>query len=247
MQTALSGKVALITGGSRGIGAAIVKRLASEGAAVAFTYASAVQKAEELVKEVEAAGGRALALRADSSDPDSVKGAVLDTVKAFGGINILVNNAGLLEVKPYDQFTIEEFDHIMAVNVRAIFAAVQAAAPQMGEGDRILTIGSINGDISAFPGMSLYSMAKAAVAGLTRGLARDLAPIGITVNNLQPGPIDTDMNPADGSMAPMLKGLISLGRYGKATEVAGLVSYLASPEAAFITGASLNIDGGFMV
>ncbi|NOU87479.1 SDR family oxidoreductase [Paenibacillus sp. LMG 31460] len=248
MQTAtLSGKVALVTGGSRGIGAAIVKRLASVGAAVAFTYASAVQKAEELVKEVEAAGGKALALRADSSDPDSVKGAVSDTVKAFGGINILVNNAGLLEVKPYDQFTIEEFDHLMAVNVRAIFAAVQAAAPQMGEGDRILTIGSINGDISAFPGMSLYSMAKAAVAGLTRGLARDLAPLGITVNNLQPGPIDTDMNPADGSMAPMLKGLISLGRYGKATEVAGLVSYLASPEAAYITGASINIDGGFMI
>lgn len=236
MQTAISGKVALVTGGSRGIGAAIVKCLASEGAAVAFTYASAVQKA---VKEVEAAGGRALALRADSSDPDSVK--------VFGGINILVNNAGLLEVKPYDQFTIEEFDHIMAVNVRAIFAAVHAAAPQMGEGDRIITIGSINGDTSAFPGMSLYSMAKAAVAGLTRGLARDLAPLGITINNLQPGPIDTDINPADGPNAPILKGLIPLGRYGKATEVAGLVVYLSSPEAAFITGASLNIDGGFMV
>lgn len=248
MQTAtLLGKVALVTGGSRGIGAAIVKRLASEGAAVAFTYASAVQKAEELVKEVEAAGGRALSLRADSSDPDSVKGAVSDTLKAFGGINILVNNAGLLEVKPYDQFTIEEFDHIIAVNVRAIFAAVQAAAPQMGEGDRIITIGSINGDTSAFPGMSLYSMAKAAVAGLTRGLARDLAPLGITINNLQPGPIDTDMNPADGPNAPILKGLIPMGRYGKATEVAGLVAYLSSPEAAFITGASLNIDGGFMV
>lgn len=248
MQTAtLLGKVALVTGGSRGIGAGIVKRLASEGAAVAFTYASAVQKAEEIVKEVEAAGGRALAIRADSSDPDSVKGAVAETIKAFGGLNILVNNAALLEVKPYDQFTMEEFDHIMAVNVRAIFAAVQAAAPQMADGDRIITIGSINGDISAVPGMSLYSMAKAAVAGLTRGLARDLAPLGITVNNLQPGPINTDMNPADGPFAPTLKSMISLGRYGKVTEVAGLVAYLASPESAFITGASINIDGGFML
>ncbi|WP_200984534.1 SDR family oxidoreductase [Paenibacillus sp. Soil787] len=163
-----------------------------------------------------------MALRADSSDPDSVKGAVSDTIKAFGGINILVN-------------------------VRAIFAAMQAVAPQMGEGDRIISTGSINGDVSAFPGMSLYSMAQAAIAGLTRGLARDLAPRGITVNNLQPGPIDTDMNPADGPFAPTLKSIISLGRYGKVTEVAGLVAYLASPESAFITGASINIDGGFML
>ncbi|WP_219836822.1 3-oxoacyl-ACP reductase family protein [Paenibacillus sp. R14(2021)] len=243
----LTGKVAFVTGGSRGIGAEIVKRLASDGAAVAFTYASAEQKAAELVKEIEAAGGRALAIRADSANVHEVKDAVDEAVKVYGGVNILVNNAGLLLTKPYHEFTTEEFDQMVAVNVRAVFAAVQAAGPLMGEGDRIITIGSVNADSSGFPGMSLYSMSKAAVAGLTHALARDLAPQGVTVNNIQPGPINTDMNPADGPNAPFLNSLMALGRYGKTSEIASLVAYLASPDAAFITGASIDINGGFMI
>ncbi|WP_141430421.1 3-oxoacyl-ACP reductase family protein [Bacillus sp. 03113] len=246
-ETKLTGKVALVTGGSRSIGKAIVKRLASEGAAVAFTYVSAQQKAEDLVKEIEAEGGRALALHADSADVDAVKGAVAQTVKTFGGIHILVNNAGMANLKPYDQFSIEEFDQMVAVNVRAIFAAVQAAGPQMGEGGRIINIGSINADSNPFPGNSLYVMSKAGVAGLTRGLARDLAPKGITVNNVQPGPTDTDMNPADGPYAPIVTDMIPIGRYGTGAEIASMVAYLASPEAAFVTGATINVDGGVVI
>lgn len=240
----LHGKVALITGGSRGIGAAIVKRLASDGAAVAFTYVNSQQKSEALVKEIEATGGRALAIRADSADVDAVKSAVSETVKVFGGIDILVNSAGLSNLKPYDQFAIEEFDEMIAVNVRSIFAAVQAAAPQMDKGSRIINIGSINADSNPFPGNSLYVMSKAAVAGLTRGLARDLAPLGITVNNVQPGPTDTDMNPADGPYAPIVNSMIAIGRYGTGAEIASMVAYLATPEAAFITGSTINVDGG---
>lgn len=247
MTKTLSGKVALVTGGSRGIGAAIVKRLANDGAAVVFTYGSSQQKAEDLVKEVEAAGGRALALLADSGDVAAVKGAVAEAIKTFRGINILVNNAGVYWVKPYDEFTMEEFDQTIAINVRAIFAAVQAAAPQMGEGDRIINLGSIVADTSMFPGNSLYGMSKAAVAGLSHGLARDLGPRGITVNTIQPGPIDTDMSPADGPFAPTLSSMTSVGRFGKAEEIAAMVAYLASPEAAFVTGAKLNINGGMMI
>ncbi|NBD23687.1 3-oxoacyl-ACP reductase family protein [Paenibacillus glycinis] len=243
----LTGKTAFVTGGSRGIGEAIVKRLASEGAAVAFTYANSAVKAEQLAKEIEAGGGRALAIRADAQDADAVKKALNEAARTLGAINILVNNAGLLNVKPYDQFTMDEFDRMVAVNIRAVFAAVQAAAPSMVEGDRIITIGSVNADASGFPGMSLYSMSKAAVAGMTRGLARDLAAQGVTVNNIQPGPVDTDMNPAEGANAPFLKSLMALGRYGTSAEIAGLVAYLASPEAAYITGASIDANGGFMI
>lgn len=243
----LSGKVAFVTGGSRGIGESIVKRLASEGAAVAFTYASSNSKADKIVKEIEANGGRAIALRADSQDVSAVTNAVAEAIAKLGNINILVNNAGLFEAKPYDQFSIDDFDRMVAVNVRAVFAAVQAAAPQMSEGDRIITIGSVNGDVTGFPGMSLYSMTKAAVAGLTRGLARDLGPQGVTVNNIQPGPVDTDMNPANGPDASSMRSLMALHRHGTTSEIAGLVAYLASPEAAYITGASIDINGGFMI
>jgi 3-oxoacyl-[acyl-carrier protein] reductase len=243
----LSGKVAFVTGGSRGIGEGIVRRLASEGAAVAFTFASSSSKAERLVSEIEANGGKALALRADSQDVSAIKNAVADAITTLGNIKILVNNAGIFDAKPYDQFSMDEFDRMVAVNIRAVFAAVQAAAPSMGQGDRIITIGSVNGDVTGFPGLSLYSMTKSAVAGMTRGLARDLGPKGVTVNNIQPGPVDTDMNPADGPDASSMRSLMALGRHGTTSEIAGLVAYLASSEAAYITGASIDINGGFMI
>jgi 3-oxoacyl-[acyl-carrier protein] reductase len=241
----LSGKVALVTGGSRGIGAAIAKRLAADGAAVVFTYASAQPKADEVVHDIESAGGKALAIRADSGDAKVVRNAVGETVKQFGRLDILVNNAGVAVMAPVDQFKLEDFDRMMAVNVRAVFVASQEAARHMGEGGRIITIGSTNAERMPFPGGSVYAMTKAAVAGLTRGLSRDLGPRGITVNAVQPGPVDTDMNPEDGPFAATLKGLMALPRYAKGEEIAGMVAYLASAEAGFVTGACLMIDGGF--
>jgi 3-oxoacyl-[acyl-carrier protein] reductase len=245
MAEKLAGKVALVTGGSRGIGAAIAQRLARDGAAVAITYVSAQQKADEVVRAVEAAGGRALAVRADSADAEAVKSAVAETVRTFGRLDVLVNNAGIAVVMPLDQFSLNDFDRMVAVNVRGVFVAVQEASRHMGEGGRIITIGSVNAERMPFAGGSVYAMTKAAVAGLTRGLARDLGPRGITVNTVQPGPVDTDMNPADGPFAESMKGWMALGRYGLAGEIAAMVSYLASPEAGFVTGASLTIDGGF--
>lgn len=245
MKKILAGKVALVTGGSRGIGAAIVKRLAQEGAAVAFTYASAKEKADEVVRAVEAEGGKALAIQADSGAAEAVKGAVARTVESLGRLDVLVNNAGLAIFSPLDQFSLDDFDRLLAVNVRAVFVAAQEASRHMSEGGRIITIGSTNADRMPVAGGGVYAMTKAAVAGLTRGLARDLGPRGITVNNVQPGPVDTDMNPATGPFAEMQKGFLAVPRYGTGDEVAGLVIYLAGPEAAFITGASLTIDGGF--
>lgn len=241
----LSGKVALVTGGSRGIGAAIAKRLAADGAAVAITYTSAQPKADEVVRAIESAGGRALAIRADSGDANAVKSAVAETVRTLGRLDVLVNNAGIAKMAPLDQFSLDDFDRLVAVNVRGVFVATQEAARHMTEGGRIITIGSVNADRMPFAGGGVYAMTKAAVAGLTRGLARDLGPRGITVNNVQPGPVDTDMNPASGPFAESLKGLMALPRYGTGEEIAGMVAYLASPEAAFVTGASLTIDGGF--
>ncbi|WP_438005943.1 3-oxoacyl-ACP reductase family protein [Sorangium sp. So ce321] len=240
----LNGKVALVTGGSRGIGAAIARRLAHEGAAVAITYAASPAKAAEVVHGIEAAGGRAIAVRADSADVEAVRSAVAQTVKTFGRLDVLVNNAGVAGMAPIDQFSLEEFDRLMAVNVRGLFAATQEAVRHMGEGGRVINIGSVSGDVALMPGMAVYGATKAAVAGLTRGWARDLGPRGITVNNIQPGPVDTDMNPADGPLAAQLKGQIAVQRYGKGDEVAGMVAYLAGPEGAFVTGADLKIDGG---
>lgn len=241
----LNGKVALIQGGSRGIGAAIVKRLAAEGAAVAFTYVSSATKSEELRNSITAAGGKALAIKADSADADAVRNAVAATVEAFGRLDILVNNAGVLAIAPLDEFKLEDFDQTLAINVRSVFVATQAAAQHMTEGGRVINIGSTNADRMPFAGGATYAMSKSALVGLTKGLARDLGPRGITVNNVQPGPVDTDMNPADSDFAASLMDLMAVGRYGTVEEIASFVAYLAGPEAAYITGASLTIDGGF--
>jgi 3-oxoacyl-[acyl-carrier protein] reductase len=194
----LAGKVALITGGSRGIGAAIARRLAEDGAAVAFTYNTSPEKAEVVVREIEAASGRALAVRADSADVSAVRAAVTTTVAAFGQLDVLVNNAGILVLGTVDQYSLDDFDRMVAVNIRAAFVAVQEAARHLKQGGRVINIGSTVADRTGFPGASVYGMTKAAVASLTRGLAIDLAPRGITVNNVQPGPTETDMNPKDG-------------------------------------------------
>ena len=199
----------------------------------------------QVVHAIEAGGGRGLAIKADAADEKAVRAAVVKTVESFGGIDILVNNAGTLAIAPIEQFKTEDFDKLIAVNVRGLFVATQEASKHLREGGRIITIGSVNADRMPVAGGSVYAMTKAAVAGLTRGLARDLGPRGITVNNVQPGPVDTDMNPADGPFAEMLKGMLAVQRYGHADEIAGLVAYLAGPEAGFITGASLTIDGGF--
>ncbi|HEV7731683.1 MAG TPA: 3-oxoacyl-ACP reductase family protein [Candidatus Binatia bacterium] len=242
----LTGRVALVTGASRGIGAAIAIRLAQDGAAVALTYGASRDKADDVVRRIEAAGGKALALRADSADADAVRGAVAETVRSLGGLDVLVSNAGVARFGTLDTFTLEDFDSTIAINVRAVFVAAQAAARHMQDGSgRIITIGSTNADRIPFAGAAVYAMSKAAIAGLTRGLARDLGPRGITVNNVQPGPIDTDMNPADGPLAGTMRAAMALTRYGRADEVAAMVAYLAGPEAGFVTGASLTIDGGF--
>ena len=241
----LGDKVVLVTGGSRGIGAAIAKRLAADGAAVAITYSNAKESAEEIVRSIESIGGRSIAIQADNTDADAVKHAVMETVKSFDGLDVLVNNAGIAIFKPLDELSLDEFDRIVAVNVRAVFVAAKEAARYMKEGGRIITIGSINADRMPVVGGSIYGMSKAAVAGLTRGLARDLGPRGITVNVVQPGPIDTDMNPATGPFAETLTPFLAIKRYGQGDEVAAMVSYLASAEGAYVTGAALTIDGGF--
>jgi 3-oxoacyl-[acyl-carrier protein] reductase len=241
----LNGKIAFVTGGSRGIGAAIVRRLSKEGAIVAFTYASSAERAHALEAEIESAGGRALAIRADSADPRAVEGSVADAVQAFGRIDILVNNAGILVHKALADTTLDDFERIMAVNVRAQFVAIQAAQGHMGEGGRIVNIGSMVADRAGGPGIALYAMSKAAVAAMTRGLARDLGPRGITVNNVQPGPTETEIV-ADEAVRAALRTMIPVGRMGRDSEIAGLVAWLAGPESAYVNGASLTIDGGFV-
>lgn len=241
----LSGQVAFVQGGSRGIGAAIVKRLARDGAAVAFTYVSSASKAEELVATITAAGGKALAIRADSADAVAVQHAIRQSVTRFGQLDILVNNAGVLVWGHLEELTLDALDRTLAVNIRSVFVACQEAAHHMGKGGRIINIGSTNADRIPMAGGSVYAMSKSALVGLTKGMARDLGPRGITVNNVQPGPVDTDMNPADGESAEQLKGMMALARYGKDDEIASFVAYLAGPEAGYVTGASLTIDGGF--
>jgi 3-oxoacyl-[acyl-carrier protein] reductase len=241
----LAGKVALVTGGSRSIGAAIAKRLAADGAAVALTYSASAASAEALVHAIEQAGGAALAVRADAADVAAVRAAVAKTVEVFGRLDILVNNAGIGLIKPVGEFTLEDFDRIVAVNVKGVFVATQEALRHMRDGGRIVNIGSINSDYVPYDGATLYVLTKGAVAGLTRALGRELGPRGITVNNVMPGPVDTDMNPADGAFADHARQLIAMKRYGTADEIADLVAYLASPGASYITGASMAIDGGY--
>ncbi len=245
MSRTLSGKAALVTGGSRGIGAAIVRRLASDGAAVAFTYAASEEKAKALAAEIASQGGKVLAIKADSADAQAVQQAVSQTVEAFGRLDVLVNSAGILIHGMVDGYALADFDRMVAVNVRAVFVATQAAVPHMREGGRVITIGSVTADRSGFAGSSVYSMTKGAVASLTRGLARDLGPRGITVNVVQPGPTDTDMSP-QGEIGERVRPLIALGRMGKDSEIASLVAYLAGPDAGFVTGAALTADGGYL-
>jgi len=241
----LKGKVALIQGGSRGIGAAIATRLAADGAAVAFTFQHNADAAQAVVQAIKNNGGSALAIQADSAQEASVRAAVQQTSDAFGGLDILVNNAGVFAVGPIEKFPVEDLDRTLAVNIRSVVIASQAAARVMKSGGRIINIGSTNAERMPFPGGAVYAMSKSAIQGLTKGLARDLGPRGITVNNVQPGPTDTDMNPAQGEMAAMQTQLMPVGRYGLPSEIASFVSYLAGPEAGFITGANLTIDGGF--
>ncbi|WP_018262239.1 SDR family oxidoreductase [Methylobacterium sp. WSM2598] len=243
MTQSLAGKAALVTGGSRGIGAAIVRRLSQDGAAVAFTYANSPDRAEALAAELTASGASVAALSADSADPDAVREAVQATVERFGRLDILVNNAGILVPSTVEDVSLADFDRQVAVNVRAPFVAAQEAARHMREGGRIISVGSVGADRSGFPGTTVYSMTKAAVASLTRGLARDLGPRGITVNTIQPGPVVSEMS---AGMEAMLTPLIALGRMGQDTEIAALAAFLSGPEAGFITGAALTADGGYL-
>lgn len=240
----LKHKVALITGGSRGIGAAIAKRLALDGASVAITYKSSADNAGKVVQEIHHQGGKAFAIHADGGDPEAVIRAVEQTATKFGGLDILVNNAGIGLYKDINEFTLQDFDQIMAVNVRAVFAGSTAALQYLKTGGRIITIGSCQAERMPGPGGSLYAMSKSALVGLTKGMARDLGSKGITVNLVNPGPVNTEMNPSDGPFADYQRSLMAVPEFGSVEDIAALVSYLAGPQSGFVTGSELTIDGG---
>jgi 3-oxoacyl-[acyl-carrier protein] reductase len=240
----LTEKVALVTGGSRGIGAAIAKRLAADGANVAITYAKDASAASAVVKAIERAGGKAVAIQADATDVDAVKSAVEKTVATFGRLDVLVNNAGTAIPKTFEETTLEEMDRVIDINIRGVFVATQAALKHIKSGGRIIMIGSSVGERVLVPGLVPYSATKGAVKIFTQSLSRELGSRGITVNNVQPGPIDTDLNPAAGEWAVPQKAATGLGRYGKVDEVAALVAFVAGPESSYITGANLTVDGG---
>jgi len=240
----LDGKVALVTGAGRGIGAATALRLAEDGADVALTYQHNGDRAAEVVERIKNLGRRALAIQADSADASAMSAAVSETVAEFGRLDVLVNNAGVGFVGPLADTSLEDVDRVLAVNVRGVYVMTQAAAAHLGEGGRVITIGSCVTDRVPGPGMSLYATSKAAMVGLTKALARELGPRGVTVNLVHPGPTDTDMNPADGPYAADQRALTAFDRYGKPSEVASAVSYLAAPSSAYVTAAVLSVDGG---
>jgi 3-oxoacyl-[acyl-carrier protein] reductase len=240
----LQNKVALITGASRGIGAAIAKRLASDGASVAITYAKDSAAASAVVKTIESKGGKAIAIQADSVDPAAIQAAVEKAVATLGKLDVLVNNAGTAIPKKFEDTTLEEIDHMINLNVRGVMVATQAALKHMNNNGRIIMIGSCVGERMVTPGLVPYSATKGAVKMFTQGLSREVGDRGITVNNVQPGPIDTDLNPASGDWAAPQKAMTALNRYGTVDEVAALVSFVASPESSYITGANLTVDGG---
>lgn len=242
--TDLVGRRALVTGGSRGIGAAIALVLAERGADVAFTYQSSADRANEVVRSIEQVGRRAVAIQADSADPDAVARAVEEAVSALGGIDILVNSAAIGHSGMIADIGLEEYQRVMDVNVRAPVLFAKAVIPHLGDGGRIVTIGSALGERVPFPGITIYAMSKAALTSFTRGLSRELGPKGVTVNLIQPGATNTDSNPADGEAADFQRSLTSLGRYAEPREIGEAVAYLASPAAGIITGATLTVDGG---
>ena len=244
MARALDGKVALVTGGSRGIGAAIAIRLAEQGADVVITYQRSADQAGNVVESVKAYGRRALAVQADNAGAEAVAGSVRATVGEFGRLDILVNNAGVGHYGTIEGISLAELDHVVAVNVRAPFLASQAAVPHMTEGGRIITIGSTAADRAAVAGFSLYGLSKAALTGLTKALGRELGPRGITVNLVQPGPIDTELNPADGPGADRQREFVALGTYGRPEDIAATVAHLAGETGRYITGTALAVDGG---
>ncbi len=240
----LSGKVAFVTGGSRGIGAAIASRLAADGATVVLTYARGAEAAVNVVKAVEDGGGKALALQADGKDPAAIKDAVAKAVDEFGRVDILVNNAGTAIPKPFEEATLEELEHILDLNIRGVFVTTQEVLKHMPEGGRIISIGSSVGERVMTPGLAAYAATKGAVKMFTQGLAREVGNRKITVNTVQPGPIDTDLNPASGDWSAPQLAVTTLKRYGHADEVAALVAFVAGPEAAYISGTNLTVDGG---
>jgi 3-oxoacyl-[acyl-carrier protein] reductase len=244
MSKKLAGKVALVTGGSRGIGAAIAKRLATEGASVAITYSKGAEAAASVVKEIESGGGKAIAIQADAADASAVTSAVEKAAATLGGLDVLVNNAGTGIPKPFEETTLEEMDRVININVRGVFVATQAALKHMKTGGRIIMIGSCVGERLMAPGLVSYAATKGAVKMFTQGLSREMGSRGITVNNIQPGPIDTDLNPATSEWAVPQKAMTALNRYGSVDEVAALVAFVAGPESSYITGANLTVDGG---
>jgi 3-oxoacyl-[acyl-carrier protein] reductase len=244
MTRKLEGKIALVTGGSRGIGAAIAKRLAADGANVAITYTKGADAAASVVKEIESAGRKAIAIQADATDAGAVEAAVEKTVTTFGRLDVLVNNAGTAIPKTFEETTLEEMDRMLDVNVRGVFIATQAALKHMKSGGRIIMIGSAVGERVLTPGLVPYSATKGAVKIFTQALSREVGSRGITVNNVQPGPIDTDLNPAAGDWAVPQKAATALDRYGHVDEIAAMVAFVAGPESSYITGANLTVDGG---